>query len=110
METIRTKLSRRRRKLALATIPGFLILFAGMIAIAISHWFWVLFIAGGLGMMIPHFMLWYKMPCPSCGGNLGHAINWIDWSSWKPNWKIAIPERIKFCQYCGVSLDKQIEH
>jgi hypothetical protein len=109
METIRTKLSRRRRKLALTMVLGFLILVAGMIGIILSQWFWVLIIGGGLIIMIPSVILWYNMPCPSCGGNLGHAINWIDWSSWKPNWKAGIPERIKFCQYCGVSLDKQID-
>ncbi len=76
-----------------------------MIAISFSQWYWVLFIGGGLATVIPHFIIRYKMPCPSCGGNLGHAINWIDSS-----WEIAIPERIKFCQYCGVNLDKEIEH
>ena len=103
------KLSRKRRKLVFTKVLGFLILLAGMIGIILSQWFWVLIIGGGLIIMIPNVILWYKMPCPSCGGNLGHAINWVDWSSWKPNWKVAIPERIKFCQCCGVSLDKEIE-
>jgi len=109
METTRTKLSRKRRKLVLTMVSGFLILLVGIIAVSISHWFWVLIVGGGLIILVPNFILWYKMPCQSCGGNLGHAINWVDWSTWKPNWKIAIPERIKFCQYCGVSLDKEIE-
>jgi len=110
METIRTRLSSKRRKLVITMMFGGLILFAGMIATALSQWYWVLIVVGGLIIMIPNFILWFKMPCPSCGGNLGHAINWVDWSTWKPNWKVAIPECIKFCQYCGVSLDKEIEH
>jgi hypothetical protein len=108
METIRTKLSRKRRKLVFTMVLGFLILLAGMIGIILSQWFWVLIVGGGLIIMIPNFILWYKMPCPSCGGNLGHAINWINWSM-KRDWKVAIPDQIKFCQYCGVSLDKEIE-
>jgi hypothetical protein len=108
MESIRTKLSRRRRKLVFTMVLGFLMLLAGVIGMILSQWFWVLIIGGGLLIMIPNFILWYKMPCPSCGGNLAHAINRVAWSTWKPNWKIAIPERVKFCQYCGVSLDKEI--
>jgi hypothetical protein len=80
-----------------------------MTGIIVNHWFWVLLIAGGFIMVIANSVLWFKLSCPLCGGNLGGAVNWIDSSSWKPNWKAEIPERIKFCQYCGVSLDKEIE-
>lgn len=109
METIRTKLSRRRKKLVLTMFLGFLILVAGMIGIIVNHWFWTLFIAGGLIMVMANFVLWFKLPCPLCGGNLGGAIN-IPSSSWKIDWKLGVPSQVKFCQYCGVSLDKEIEH
>ncbi len=108
METIRTNLSRRRRKLVFMMLFGFLILVAGMIGIIINQWFWVLFIAGSFTMMIANFFLWFKLPCPLCGGNLGGAINVPSWS-WKINWKLGVSSQIKFCQYCGASLDKEIE-
>jgi hypothetical protein len=108
METIRTKLSHKRRKLVFTMVLGFLILVAGMIGIILNPWFWVLIIGGGLITMVASFALSYKMPCPSCGGNLGVAINWPNWSR-KRSWKVGIPDQIKFCQYCGVSLDKEIE-
>ena len=113
METIRTKLSRKKRKLVITMFFGFLILLAGMIVDIIGiipiDWIWLLIIGGGLIVVIPNFLLWFKMPCSLCGGNLGGAINTPSWS-WKIKWKLGIPSEIKFCQYCGVSLDKEIEH
>ena len=109
METIRTSLSRKRRKLVIMMILGFLILIAGMIGIIVNHWFWVLLIGGGSIMVIANSVLWFKFPCPLCGGNLGGAINIPSWS-WKIEWKLGIPSQVKFCQYCGASLDKEIEH
>jgi hypothetical protein len=92
-------------------VLGFLIMLSGMIGIILIHfhWFWVLIIGGCLVTMIPNFLLWFKMPCPLCGGNLGGAINTPGWS-WKIKWQLGIPSQIKFCQYCGVSFDKEIEH
>jgi hypothetical protein len=86
-----------------------LILLAGMIGIIVNDWVWVLLIAGALITMIANSFLWCKLPCPLCGGNLAGAINIGSWS-WKINWKLGIPSQVKFCQYCGVSLDKEIEH
>ncbi len=88
---------------------GLLILSTGMIGIIVNDWFWVLLIAGALITMIANFFLWCKLPCPFCGGNLAAAINIGTWS-WKIKWELGISSQIKFCQYCGVSLDKEIEH
>lgn len=84
METIRTKLSRRRRKLVLTMVLGFLIMLFGMSGVILIHfhWFWVLIIGGCSVIMIPNFVLWFRMPCPLCGGNLGGAILTAEWS-WK---------------------------
>jgi hypothetical protein len=109
METIRTKLSRKRRKLVFTMLFGFLILVAGMIGIIVNEWFWILFIAGGLIIVYANSVLWFIFPCPVCGANLGGAINTpVRW--WKIEWKLGISDQIKFCQCCGVSLDKEIEH
>ena len=107
METIRTTLSRKRKKLVITMMLGCLLLFAGMIATTLSQWFWILCLGGGLIIAIANFILWFRMPCPSCGGNLGHAVNTPNWSG-KINWSLAIPDQIRVCQYCGVSFDKEI--
>jgi hypothetical protein len=109
METIRTKLSRKKKKLVFTGFFGFLILIAGMIGIIVNQWFWVLLIAGGFIIVIANSVLWFKLSCPLCGGNLGGAINTPSWS-WKIDWKLGVSSQIKFCQYCGVSLDKEINH
>jgi len=114
METIRTRLSRKKRQLVITMLLGFLILLVGMICavigITLIDWIWVfIIVSGGLIAVISNFLLWFRMPCPLCGGNLGGAINTPGWS-WKIKWKLEIPSQIKFCQYCGVSLDKEIMH
>ena len=88
---------------------GFLILVAGMIGIIVNEWFWVLLIVGSLIAVIANSFLWFRLSCPLCGANLGGAINIGKWS-WKIDWKLGVPRQVKFCQYCGVCLDKEIEH
>ena len=47
--------------------------------------------------------LLFFVRCPSCGGNLGYAL------SWPTTLDLSVSKKIKFCQFCGISLDKEIE-
>jgi len=46
-------------------------------------------------------MFWVR--CPSCGGNPGYAL------SWPATWDLSVSKRIRFCQFCGLDLDKEID-
>jgi len=49
--------------------------------------------------------IWYfvKIRCPNCHGPLCHALNW------PPKGLFGISPRIRFCLFCGVSLEKTPE-
>lgn len=45
--------------------------------------------------------LMFSVRCPLCGGNLGFAV------AWPATWDLSVSKGIKFCQFCGVSLDEE---
>jgi hypothetical protein len=108
METIRTKLSRKRRTLVFRMWIGGLIFFVGLIATTVSQWLWILCMGGAFLLLSANYLLSYKMPCPSCGRNLGRVIS-SPFRSGGLKWNLGVPDQIKVCKFCGVSLDKEIE-
>jgi hypothetical protein len=46
----------------------------------------------------------FSARCPECGGILGFSLGW------PLTWDFSVSKEIKFCQRCGVSLDKEIEN
>lgn len=48
------------------------------------------------------FML-FGFRCPRCKNNLGYTIQWPS-SFWN------LSDKLKYCPFCGVEFDKEIEH
>ena len=103
MKTIRDELSRKRKRLFLGILAAFVCYAAGMIATEISKWFLILGLGGFSAALAFVLCLMFVVRCPSCGGNLGYAL------CWPSKWNYSVSEKIKFCQFCGVSFDKEME-
>jgi len=103
MKTIRDEFSRKRKRLFLGVLGAFVCYAIGMSAAGTSKWFLILGLEGLFTALALVLCLVFVVRCPSCGGSLGYAL------SWPFKWDYSVSEKIKFCQFCGVSLDKEIE-
>jgi len=102
MKTIRTILTAKRRRLFLLMIVSFIVFGRGMALGTQNKAFIALGLAGFIVAMGCTFGLLFFVRCPSCGGNLGYAL------SWPATWDLSVSNKIKFCQFCSTSLDKEI--
>jgi hypothetical protein len=103
MASIRNILARKRRRIYFVTLFSFLIFVFGMTAVAISKAFLLLGLIGFISAMVCVIFMLFLIRCPSCGENLGYAI------IWPATWSLSVSERIKYCQFCCISLDKELE-
>jgi hypothetical protein len=103
MKTIRTILTKKHRRSLLAVIFSIVILFISIKLGRINLIFIIIGFSCFLFGIFLFLSLQFAVRCPECGGILGFALNW------PPTWDLSVPKQIKYCQFCGVSLDKEIE-
>jgi hypothetical protein len=103
METIRQRLSRKRQRLYFGTVIGVPCFIVGLalFAVNLNLWFLALGLTGFASMILLSVVYMFRVRCPACGSNLGYAV------SWPATLTLSISEKIKFCQFCGVSLDAE---
>ena len=101
--SIRDALSRKRRRLMLWFLLGLACCAAGFVAARFEPWFAVVSIAGFIFMFLIVLLLNFAIRCPACGGNVGYAI------TWPTTWDMSVSEKVRFCPFCGVSMDKEIK-
>ena len=104
MKTIRDRLTKKRKRLMLWMIPGYFCFVVGMPATNITPWFLILGLAGVAFVFVISLILIFGIRCPNCGGNLSYAL------TWPATWDFSVSKKIKFCPFCGVSLDKEFEN
>jgi hypothetical protein len=87
----------------LAALIAAIVFVGGMSLGTISKAFIIVGFIGfaGAGIAVLGLLFWLR--CPSCGENLGYAL------SWPMTWNLSISKRIRFCQFCGVNLDKEVQ-
>jgi hypothetical protein len=102
MKTIRQELTRTRRRLFIAMLASYGFFSAGMIGGEYIKAFIGVGLLGFAAGTCCCLLLLFRLKCPSCGGNLGYAL------AWPMSFDLSISDRIKFCQFCGVNLDKGI--
>jgi len=102
METIRTKLMRKRRHIYLAILLFFLVFAAGVFAGNIFTTFFFLVFAGVAAALACVIAMLFFVRCSLWGENLGYAL------SWPAIWSLSVSTRIRFCQFCGGSLEKEL--
>ena len=101
--TIRSRLAAQRRKPLLACLIGFLLCVPAAMEDTRAGWLWYLSIAGFLvrGGGILYLLLGIR--CPRCRNRLGYAISY-PCGRW-----YGISEKIRFCCFCGVELDSELD-
>jgi FtsH-binding integral membrane protein len=101
METIRQKLTRKRRRLFSLMLLAFVVFATGMTLGTNNKAFILIGLLGFVAAMAAVLGLLFWIRCPLCKGNLGYAL------SWPATWDMSVSKQIKYCQFCGVSLDKE---
>ena len=81
---------------------AFVVFAAGMTLGTNNKAFILIGLIGFVAVMAAVLALLFSMRCPLCNGNLGYAL------SWPATWDMSVSKQIKYCQFCGVSLDKEI--
>lgn len=104
METIRQSVNSKRRQMILLIVCALLCLAAGIILAKIMSWlFAILAVAAFFIAYLFILVLYFDTRCPKCNGNIGYAL------AWPPTWNMSVSKSIKYCPFCGVSLDEKIE-
>jgi hypothetical protein len=101
--TIRSQISRRKRKLLIITYSGIAFFILGMILsdrLELSP-FWPFI---GFAVFLVSIMLYgfWGMRCPRCKGNLGYVAMYYG-----PPFSVS--KKIKYCPFCGIDIDTELK-
>ncbi len=99
---IRAMINTQKRKAVIAMSSG-MALFA--ISLIISTVYTIMFSVALIGFAIAMgaiTFLEFGISCPECRGRIGCAVNY-------PGSPLAISSKIRFCPFCGVSLDSSLK-
>jgi len=99
---IREMINTQKRKAVIALSSG-MALFA--ISLIISMVYTIMFSVALIGFAIAMgaiTFLDFGISCPECRGRIGCAVNY-------PGSPLAISSKIRFCPFCGVSLDSSLK-
>jgi hypothetical protein len=95
---IREMINIQKRKAVIAMSSG-MVVFA--VSLVISTVYTVMFSVAFIGFAIAMgaiTFLEFGLSCPQCQGRIGCAVNY-------PSMPLAVSSKIRFCPFCGVSLD-----
>ena len=99
---IREIINTQKRKAVITLVLG-MTAFAVSLVISVVYnvMFYVAFIGVAIAMAAITF-LEFGLRCPHCRGCIGYAVNY-------PGSPLAISSKIRFCPFCGVSLDSSLK-
>jgi hypothetical protein len=100
--TVRDWLSKRKR---ISTIVGVVGWGSLMASVALTRTVpppWYLIVPGMVAFFAAASYLVFFLRCPRCRGPIGNAINY-------PGGFLSVSPRIRFCPFCGVALDSELE-
>ena len=100
--TLRELLVRSKRKAALVTYVGFA-WFVTWMALGGAQPPWLFIALPGLAAFLAGtWYLVFFLSCPRCRGRIGYTVSYMS----NP---FSISRKIRFCPFCGVALDSEIE-
>ena len=100
--TIRSQLNLIRRRVLIITLLTWVVFAVGSFLITVHRWFIVVSLLAFIGLILETIFLMFGIRCPKCKAALGHTLSY-------PPQGLSISDKIKFCPFCGVSLDSEIE-
>ena len=103
---IREKLNKTRKKIYLIGFLSWVLVAASIVFSATNEndSFEMLILIPFALFMFSCLYLLFGIRCPKCKGVLGYVV------SWPPGKWLDISEKIKFCPFCGIELDSEIEN
>ena len=99
--TLRDALTRKKRKAALIAYAGMGVFALGMAFSAGQPPWLVVGIAGFVTSASAILYLMFFLKCPACGGRIGYAISY-------PGGPFSVSRKIRYCPFCGASLDSDV--
>jgi len=100
--TLRESIAKRKRAAGIVTYAALAWFAAGMgLSGAEPPWVF-LAVPGFLVFFAGTFYLLFFLRCPRCGGAIGYVVSYLS----SP---FSISRRVRFCPFCGVSLDSELE-
>lgn len=102
---IRENLNKTRKKIYILGFLSWVLFLAGMVFLAMqkNDSFPTLILIPFALFMFSALYLLFGIHCPNCKGMLGYTI------CWPPGKWLDISEKIKFCPFCGIGLDSEME-
>ena|SRR5437667_11937451 len=100
--TLRESIVRRKRIGAIVTYLG-LAWFVGWMALSGAQPLWL--VVAFPGFVVFFAGTWYLLfflRCPRCRGRIGYTVSY-------PSGPLSVSRRIRFCPFCGVALDSELE-
>jgi hypothetical protein len=99
--TVRRLIARRKRQASIVAYSGFALFALGMLLGAGEPW---------LTVAIPGFAVFFAatvylllfLRCPACRGSIGYTVNY-------PSGPFSVSRKIRFCPFCGIPLDSELE-
>jgi hypothetical protein len=100
--TIRSQISRKKRKALISAYSGMAFFFLGIILLHESAWPLIL---AAIGFSVSGFSMLYafwRIRCPRCKGNIGYVAMYY-------GTPFSLSKKINFCPFCGINLDTEVE-
>ncbi len=103
--TIRSQLSRKKRRTIIPAYSGLAFFILGMLVGIISDKTGHVPIVPFIGLFFfsgSMIYLFWRVRCPNCKGNLGYVAMYY-------GTPFSVSKKIKFCPFCGISIDKELK-
>jgi|SRR5215467_9713448 len=100
--TLRESIARRKRTGAIVTYMG-LAWFVAWMALSNAKPLWLLVaFPGFIVCLAGTWYLLFLLRCPHCRGRIGYTVNYM-------RSPFSVSSKIRFCPFCGVALDSELE-
>jgi hypothetical protein len=100
--TFREAIDRRVRKVQIITLVSFAVFFGSIFLVQMQNHLWPITVIGFAGFFVATLYRIYGIRCPRCSGQIGMSITQFGAG-------FSMPTKFRFCPFCGVALDNQME-
>jgi hypothetical protein len=100
--TIRDLLNRRKRKAIIIAYSGFVLFVLGLSLGAVGPPWLFVAVPGFVVFFVATLYSLFLIRCPSCREAIGYTVSY-------PSGAFSISRKIRFCPFCGIALDSELE-
>ena len=100
--TIRSQISRKKRKALISAYSGMAFFFLGIILLHESGWPLILMFIGFAVAAVSLLYAFWRIRCPCCKGNIGYVAMYY-------GTPFSLSKKINFCPFCGINIDTELK-